>query len=86
MLKSGADKNIESDKGETPASVSSNPYILQLLGAPPELAKSAEQHAPTFVPNYIKNAALNRKIELDFPQGICSPPQEGTVFYFFYLT
>lgn len=69
LLKSGADKNVKSDKGETPASVSSNPYIAQLLGASPEFCKSSQdQEAPTFVPNYLKNTPLNRKVEVNIPQ------------------
>lgn len=81
LLKSGADKSIKSDKGETPASVSTNPCILQLLGASPEFCKIVDQEASTFVPNYIKNAPISRKIELNFPPEVSNACQEGIILF-----
>ena len=78
LLKSGADRNVKSDKGETPASVSSNPYILRLLGASPDFSKtSGDSEIPAFVPNYIKNIPLNSKLDLGIPQSISSKSVEG---------
>lgn len=61
LLKSGADKNIKSDKDETPASVSVNPYILQLLGTPPDFTTKS-QETPSFVPNYLRNPISCSKV------------------------
>lgn len=68
LLRSGADKNVKSDKGETPVSVCTNPGILQLLGAPPDFSKSNELETPSFVPNYIKNAPMGAKVDLHTPR------------------
>ncbi|XP_058808620.1 ankyrin repeat domain-containing protein 40-like isoform X2 [Phymastichus coffea] len=65
LLKSGADKNVVSDKGETPASVCTNPGILQLLDTPPAFSKIiTDVETLSFVPNYIKNAPLSSKLNL----------------------
>ncbi|KAJ8678873.1 hypothetical protein QAD02_014660 [Eretmocerus hayati] len=67
LLKSGANKDILSKKGESPASVSTNPYILQLLGVPSKAIKSdhpLDEERYGFVPNYLKNAPLMGKVDV----------------------
>jgi len=78
LLKNGADRNVTSDKGETAASVTTNPYILQLLGAQQEFS-GAVQESPRFVPNYLKNPPLTSKVDLGYSYQDKVKPQETFV-------
>ncbi|XP_014207388.1 ankyrin repeat domain-containing protein 40 isoform X1 [Copidosoma floridanum] len=64
LLKSGADRNVKSDKGATPASVSTNPYILQLLA---DSSSTCLQDSPSFAPAYLKNPPLSSRVDMDHP-------------------
>ncbi|XP_011494301.1 PREDICTED: ankyrin repeat domain-containing protein 40-like [Ceratosolen solmsi marchali] len=68
LLKNGADKNIKSEYGETPRSLSTNPYILKLLDDVPDSPKSPINQDPDFIPNFVKNTSLNCKTNVEFLQ------------------
>lgn len=64
LLNHGAEKNIENNKGETPANVSANQAILSLLGETNSVSTSPEDLGLRFTPNYLKNAPINGQVDI----------------------
>lgn len=72
LLNNGADINLETNNAEKPASLCTHSNIAQLLGEP--VAQPTSPHNNhleagdelKFVPNYIKNAPINGRVELNF--------------------
>ncbi|XP_043784564.1 ankyrin repeat domain-containing protein 40-like [Apis laboriosa] len=64
LLKNGADKNIRSEIGETPAFLCTNPQILQLLDMPTDSQRILSEPAVhNIIPKYIKNDYVHGTID-----------------------
>ncbi|XP_053975193.1 ankyrin repeat domain-containing protein 40-like [Hylaeus volcanicus] len=63
LLKNGADKNIISINGETPASLCTNPEIVQLLGASMDQLSLNDSTAQNTIPNYLKHDFVHGTVE-----------------------
>lgn len=63
LLKHGADKNIRSESGETPASLCSSPQILQLLYSDSQRNTNGPMVNHQFIPKYIKNELLSTNVD-----------------------
>ncbi|XP_076764170.1 ankyrin repeat domain-containing protein 40 isoform X1 [Xylocopa sonorina] len=69
LLKNGADKNIRSDIGETPAFVCTNPQILQLLDVPVDSQRTISEPAVhNAMPKYMKNDYMHGIIDSGIPR------------------
>ncbi|XP_049817475.1 ankyrin repeat domain-containing protein 40 isoform X4 [Aethina tumida] len=66
LLENGADKTLQTVKGETPASVCTSQNILDLLGVPykPVNNHMDEELGMKFTPNYIKNPPINGQVDI----------------------
>lgn len=86
LLKNGADKNIRSEIGETPAFLCTNPQILQLLDMPTDSQRILSEPAVhNMIPKYIKNDYVHGTIDSGISKiknnGLY---QDGEKFTFYY--
>ncbi|KAK1119008.1 hypothetical protein K0M31_013781 [Melipona bicolor] len=73
LLKNGADKNIRSDIGETPAFLCNNPQILQLLDMPLAVPNDSprvlnEPAVHNVMPKYIKSDYVHGSVDSGIPR------------------
>ncbi|KOX68897.1 Ankyrin repeat domain-containing protein 40 [Melipona quadrifasciata] len=73
LLKNGADKNIRSDIGETPAFLCNNPQILQLLDMPLAVPNDSsrvlnEPAVHNVIPKYIKSDYVHGSVDSGIPR------------------
>ncbi|XP_043528751.1 ankyrin repeat domain-containing protein 40-like [Frieseomelitta varia] len=73
LLKNGADKNIRSDIGETPAFLCNNPQILQLLDMPLAIPNDSprvlnEPAIHNVMPKYIKSDYVHGSVDSGIPR------------------
>ncbi|CAD1468820.1 unnamed protein product [Heterotrigona itama] len=73
LLKNGADKNIRSDIGETPAFLCNNPQILQLLDMPLAIPNDSprvlnELAVHNVMPKYIKSDYVHGSVDSGIPR------------------
>ncbi|KAK7063300.1 Ankyrin repeat domain-containing protein 40 [Halocaridina rubra] len=67
LLANGADSKIENNQSQTPAQLTTNPQILQLLGAENAASNdsSLNNDSLPIVPSYLANPPVDHKVSMD---------------------